>query len=141
MDSAVPDEPESWFMVEGLATRRVLSSPMFVAQVQGKSMEPVIPDGAYCLFTFEVGGTRNGRIVLAQKADIFDPDTGAGYTVKAYHSTKRVDSDTGWQHESITLKPANSDYQEIIIPPDEADEFRIVAFFIEVLSTDGEDVV
>ena len=141
MDSAVPDEPESWFMVEGLTTRRVLSSPMFVAQVQGKSMEPVIPDGAYCLFTFEVVGTRNGRIVLAQKADIFDPDTGASYTVKAYHSTKRVDPDTGWQHESITLKPANPDYQEIVIPPDEADEFRIVAFFIEVLSIDGEDVV
>jgi superfamily II DNA or RNA helicase len=141
MDSAVPYEPESWFMVEGLTTRRALSSPMFVAQVQGKSMEPVIPDGAYCLFTFEVGGTRNSRIVLAQKADIFDPDTGASYTVKAYHSTKRVDPDTGWQHESITLKPANPDYQEIVIPPDEADEFRIVAFFIEVLSTDGEDVV
>ncbi|MEA3546781.1 MAG: S24 family peptidase, partial [Thermodesulfobacteriota bacterium] len=138
MDSAVPDEPEFWFRVEGLTTRRALSSPMFVAQVQGKSMEPVIPDGAYCLFTFEVGGTRNGRIVLAQKADIFDQDTGASYTVKAYHSTKRVDPDTGWQHESITLKPANPDYQEIVIPPDETDDFRIVAFFVEVLATDGE---
>ena len=42
MDSVVPDEPESWFKVEGLTTRRALSSQMFVAQVQGKSMEPVI---------------------------------------------------------------------------------------------------
>jgi phage repressor protein C with HTH and peptisase S24 domain len=103
------DEPESWFRVEGLTTRRVLSPPMFVAQIQGKSMEPVISDGAYCLFTFQVGGTRNGRIVIAQKADVFDQDTGANYTVKAYHSTKRVDPDTGWQHESIPLKPANPD--------------------------------
>lgn len=140
MDSAVPIEPESWFMVEGRTTRRVLSSSMFVAQVQGKSMEPDIPDGAYCLFTFEVGGTRSGSIVLAHKIDISDQDTGASYTVKAYYSTKTVDPDTDWQHESITLKPVNHDYQEIVIPPDEADGFRIVAFFIEVLSIDGEDV-
>jgi superfamily II DNA or RNA helicase/phage repressor protein C with HTH and peptisase S24 domain len=137
MDSAAPSEPESWFMVEGRTTRRALSSPMFVAQIQGKSMEPVIQDGAYCLFTFEVGGTRNGRIVLARKANISDPDTGAGFTVKTYHSTKKVDPDTGWQHESITLKPANPAYQDIVIPPDEADDFRIVAFFIEVLA--GEE--
>lgn len=140
MDSSVPDEPESWFMVEGLTTKRVLSSPMFVAQVQGKSMEPGIPDGAYCLFTFEVGGTRNGRIVLAQKADISDQDTGASYTVKAYHSTKTVDPNAGWKHERITLKPSNPNYRDIIISPNEADDFRIVAFFIEVLTIDGEDV-
>lgn len=137
MDSAIPDEPESWFMVQGLTTRRVLSSPMFVAQVQGKSMEPVIPDGAYCLFTFEVTGSRNGRIVLAQKTGMLDPDTEAGYTVKTYHSSKRVDPDTDWQHESITLKPVNPAFQEIIIPPEETGDFRIVAFFLEVLTIDG----
>ena len=103
-------------------------------------MEPGIPDGAYCLFTFEVGGTRNGRIVLAQKADISDQDTGASYTVKAYHSTKTVDPNAGWKHERITLKPSNPNYRDIIISPNEADDFRIVAFFIEVLTIDGEDV-
>lgn len=141
LDPTVPNEPESWFMVEGLTSKQVLSISMFVAQVQGKSMEPVIHDGAYCLFSFEVGGTRNGRIVLAQKADISDQDTGTSFTVKTYHSIKRVDPDTGWQHESIILKPANSDYQEIFIPPDEVDDFRIVAFFVEVLMADGEDIV
>lgn len=139
MDSETPDEPESWFMVEGLTTKQALSPAMFVAQVTGKSMEPTIPDGAYCLFTFETGGTRNGRIVLAQKSDIADQDTGAGYTVKTYQSTKSADPDTGWQHESITLKPANPAYQEIVIPASEADDFRIVAFFVEVLVTDGGD--
>ncbi len=134
MDSMTPVDPESWFVVENLTAKRSLSRSMFVAQVQGKSMEPAIPDGAYCLFTFEVGGTRNGRIVLAQKADISDQDTGAGYTVKEYHSTKRVDSDTGWQHESITLKPANPDYRQIVIAEEEAGDFRVVAFFVEVLT-------
>ena len=138
MDSEVPEEPESWFTVAGLTTKRTLSASMFVAQVIGKSMEPTIPDGGYCLFTFETGGTRNGRIVLAQKSDIADQDTGAGYTVKTYHSTKSADPDTGWQHESITLKPVNPAYQEIVIPPLDADDFRIVAFFIEVLGTDED---
>ena len=136
MDSEMPDKPESWFMVEGLTTKRALAPSMFVAQVTGKSMEPTIPDGGYCLFTFETGGTRNGRIVLAQKSDIADPDTGASYTVKTYQSTKSADPDIGWLHVSITLKPANPAYQEIIIPPSEADDFRIVAFFVEVLAMD-----
>ena len=129
-----------YFDMEGLTTKRVLSSPMFVAQVHGKSMEPGIPDGAYCLFTFEVGGTRNGRIVLAQKAGISDQeDTGASYTVKAYHSTKTVDPDAGWKHERITLRPSNPNYRDIIIPPNESDDFRIVAFFINVLTIDDEE--
>jgi len=139
MDSAIPNEPEVWFKVDGLTSRRSFSSRMFVAQVQGKSMEPVIPDGSYCLFTFEVGGSRNGHIVLAEKSDIADLDTGASYTVKAYHSTKIKGPENDWQHESITLKPANPDYQEIIIPPDEADDFRIVALFMEVLSKDSDE--
>ena len=140
MDSEVPDAPESWFNVEGRTTKRALSPSMFVAQVLGKSMEPAIPDGSYCLFTLETGGTRNGRIVLAQKSDISDQDTGASYTVKTYQSTKRIDPDSGWQHESITLKPANPAYQEIVIAPSEADDFRIVAFFVEVLATDNGGV-
>ena len=62
------------------------------------------------------------------------------YTVKAYHSTKTVDPNAGWKHERITLKPSNPNYRDIIISPNEADDFRIVAFFIEVLTIDGEDV-
>ena len=134
IDSAVPDAPETWFVMEGMTSRIALASSMFVVRVQGKSMEPLIPDGAYCLFTFEVGGTRNGRIVLAQHTDISDQDTGASYTVKSYQSSKRVDPDSGWQHESITLKAINPDYKDIRIPPEESEDFRVVAFFVEVLN-------
>jgi SOS-response transcriptional repressor LexA len=31
------------------------------------------------------------------------------------------------------MKPANPAYQDIVIPPEEADDFRIVAFLVEVL--------
>ena len=137
MDYAVPDAPETWFVVEGLTGRRTLASSMFVARVQGKSMEPLIPDGAYCLFTFEVGGSRNGRIILAQQADISDQDTGASYTVKSYQSSKKMDPDSGWQHESITLKAVNPAYDDIIILPEESEDFRVVAFFVEVLTAEA----
>jgi superfamily II DNA or RNA helicase/SOS-response transcriptional repressor LexA len=130
MDSEIPLEPESWFKVDEFSSRNVFSQSMFVAQIQGKSMEPDIPNGSYCLFTFDVGGTRNGQIVLAQHQD---PETGAGYTLKKYRSTKSVDEDAGWRHESISLIPINPEYQEIVLPAEEAGEFRIVAFFVEVL--------
>ena len=84
-----------------------------------------------------MGGTRNGRIVLAQQADISDQDTGASYTVKSYQSSKRVDPDNGWQHESITLKAVNPDYDDITISPEESEDFRVVAFFVEVLTAEA----
>jgi len=132
-DSHAPPEPESWFMVEDRTGRKNFSPSMFVAKVEGKSMEPVIPDGSFCLFTTNVGGSRNGRIVLAQQSDIIDPDTGFGYTVKKYHSIKKENQNSGWKHEVITLKPANPEYQDIIIPPDSGEDFRIIAFFMEIL--------
>jgi len=133
-DKSIHSDPETWFRVMGRTTRSSFSSSMFIAQVKGQSMEPRISDGSYCLFSFEVGGTRNGQIVLAQKAGAFDPDTGFSYTIKTYHSSKKQDPDTGWRHENIILKSVNPDYQDIVIPSDEGEDFRVIAFFMEVLS-------
>ncbi|MBU2515890.1 DEAD/DEAH box helicase family protein [bacterium] len=131
--SAITLEPDTWIDMQGLSARRVFDESMFVAKIQGRSMEPDIKDGSYCLFTRNVGGTRNGRIVLAQKSDIVDQDTGASYTIKKYLSTKIADVETGWKHETIILKPANPDYEDIAIPSDNAGDFAIIAFFMEVL--------
>jgi len=51
-------------------------------------MNKKIPNGSYCLFKQDEGGSRNGKIVLAEHYSIQDADFGAGYTVKEYHSTK-----------------------------------------------------
>ena len=61
---------------------------VFVAQVVGGSMEPAIPDGAWCLFRAPVAGTRQGKTVLVQLRDATDPETGQRYTVKRYKSEK-----------------------------------------------------
>src|SRR4029450_7771361 len=112
--------------------KRRLRPGMFVAQVVGKSMEPAIPDGSYCLFRAPVTGTRQGRIVLVQLRDAIDPDSGERYTVKRYLSEKVTDGDS-WRHTRITLKPINPDFQPIELIGSEEGELQVAAEFVEVL--------
>ncbi|MBI4192836.1 MAG: S24 family peptidase [Betaproteobacteria bacterium] len=105
---------------------------MFVAQVVGKSMEPTIPDGSYCLFRSPVEGTRQGKTVLVQLRDATDPETGQRYTVKRYESEKAKAGDS-WRHERITLKPVNPDFKPIVLTGADEGELQVVAELIEVL--------
>ena len=98
----IEDDDFEWAAVE---SRHRLRKGMFVAQVVGRSMEPAICDGAYCLFRAPVEGTRQGRIVLVQLRDTTDPETGQRYTVKRYQSEKTTEGDS-WRHEKITLGPS-----------------------------------
>ena len=81
----IEDDDFEWVAVEA---RHRLRKGMFVAQVVGKSMEPAIRDGAWCLFRGPVAGTRQGKMVLVQLRDATDPETGQRYTVKRYKSEK-----------------------------------------------------
>src|SRR5207248_2740347 len=103
----VADEGFDWVQIE---THHQLRPGMFVARVIGKSMEPAIPDGSYCLFRSPVGGTRLGKTVLVQLRDAVDPETGERYTVKRYESAKNIGRES-WTHTKITLKPSNPDFE------------------------------
>jgi SOS-response transcriptional repressor LexA len=122
-------EPEGWMPVEDA------QPDMFVLQVAGNSMEPDIPDGAFCLFRAgsALGGSRNGRIVLVQNPGRIDPETGSTFTVKKYFSSKTADPITGWHHDKIILKPTNSDYEEIHLHPGSGEEFSVIAEFFRVI--------
>jgi SOS-response transcriptional repressor LexA len=106
---------------------------MFVAQVVGKSMEPMIPDGAYCLFRSPRGGSREGRIVLVWHGGVSDPHTGGQYTVKVYSSDKLTKTDVEWEHTRITLKPLNSAFEPITLEPKSEGDVRILAEFVGVV--------
>jgi len=123
-------EPDGWVQPN---TRRRLRPGMFVAQVIGRSMEPRIPDGAWCLFQSPVEGTRQGRIVLVQHRDIHDPETGGGYTVKRYGSKKESDGAGGWRHAEIRLLPENPSFAPLILSDVRDDEFHVIAEALEVL--------
>jgi hypothetical protein len=108
---------------------------MFAAQVAGRSMEPKLQDGDYCVFRANPGGSRQNKLVLVQHSSIADPDTGGSYTVKKYTSKKKYAPDGAWQHEEIILQPLNPAYSPIVIPNAEDEEFMVVAELISVLAS------
>lgn len=125
-----PAEVREWVTPR---TSRKLREGMFVARVVGKSMEPEIPDGAYCLFAPVPAGTRSGRILLLQHQEISDPETGGSYTLKRYESETVGDPDETWSHVEVRLQPANRDFAPIVLKPGSEGEVRPVAELIEVL--------
>ena len=125
----VEDDDWEWIAID---TKHHLRPGMFVAQVVGKSMEPAIPDGAYCLFAGPVTGTRQGKTVLVQLRDATDPETGERYTVKCYESEKSP-ADGSWRHAKITLKPVNPDFQPIVLTGADEGQIQVVAEIVEVV--------
>ena len=130
---AIPDESD-WEWVE-LDTARSLRPGMFVAQVVGKSMEPRIPDGAYCLFASPVTGTRQGRTVLVQLRDAVDPDSGERFTVKRYRSDKAADED-GWRHVRVVLEPSNPEFRPIELKIEDEGSVAVVAELVDVIGAE-----
>lgn len=122
-------QPEGWIKVD---VGKKLDDKMFVAKVVGWSMEPLIPSGSFCVFSTDVVGSRQGKILLVEHHDITDPDTHSRYTVKRYQSEKRQEEDS-WHHYKIILEPINKEYETIIIPEDRASEFKVIAEFVVVL--------
>lgn len=110
-----------------------LSKDMFIAQVVGKSMEPTISDGSYCVFRFERGGSRNGLVVLVESSLVSDPESYQRFTIKRYKSKKEMNKDGTWRHTKIILSPDNMDFEDIILENVPEDDFRIVAEFVCVL--------
>ena len=92
-------------------------------------MEPKIPSDSWCLFRPSPGGSREGRLLLVQVNTHADPEGGGRYTVKRYHSKKRVTED-GWQHETIELQPLNNEFQPIQVSPEQADDLRVIGEFV-----------
>ena len=99
------EEDTEWMDAAGL---KYQLDQCFVAQVLGESMNRVIPNGAWCVFRLNPGGTRNGKVLAVQHHSIDDPDWGARLTVKRYHSVKRAGQTEGG-NERIVLSPDSDD--------------------------------
>jgi DUF2075 family protein len=112
----------------------VAKEGFFVSRVVGESMNRRIPNGSWCLFKASPFGSREGKTVLVQLRDRQDPETGGRYTVKVYHSTKRMGEDT-WEHAAITLKPDSSlpGFSEIVFKNEPEQELTIRGELVAVL--------
>ncbi len=105
-----------------------LEDDMFVARIQGHSMEPRIPDGSLCVFRRSVVGSRNGRLVLVRNSELADDNQ---YTVKRYKSEKMV-TEEGFLQTRIRLESLNPEYPSWDLDQD-AEKYQIVGEFVQVL--------
>lgn len=125
-------EPEGWVKLPGSARA---TGGAFVALVVGRSMEPTIPNEAWCLFGPPPAGSRTGKILLVQHRDIADPETGGSFTIKRYRSEKAEDSDTLWRHARIILEPDNPEFEPIVLEPGNEEDVKIVGEFLRVIES------
>jgi len=104
----------------------------FVAQVVGRSMEPLIPDGSLCIFRRPVEGSRQGKLLLIQRQGA--SSGGGEFTVKRYTSVKSV-TEEGWRHERIRLEPLNPEFEAWDLDPSELENgpYRVLGEFVQVL--------
>jgi len=104
-----------------------LTGDLFAAHVVGRSMEPLIPDGAVCIFRAGVRGSRAGRYLMIEKFD--ETDFAARYTVKRYARTGAF-SESEERDMPIRLEPLNAGFEPFELT---SDQFRVVAEFVQVL--------
>jgi len=112
-----------------------LDENLFITQVHGKSMEPKISDGSFCIFRANPVGSRNNKILLVRHSEISDPETGGAYTIKKYYSEKIFNKNGTWRHIKIELKPLNNNYEPFIfenVQEDFEGEFKIIAEFVDL---------
>lgn len=107
-----------------------LTRDMFAARVVGRSMEPLIPDGSWCVFRAGVVGSRQGRLVLVEALGRGSNDR---YTVKRYRSDKAEDAEGRWLQTRIRLEPLNPEFEAWDLDPREAENLRVIAEFVRVL--------
>jgi phage repressor protein C with HTH and peptisase S24 domain len=105
-----------------------LDGDMFLARIQGHSMEPKIPDGSLCVFRRNVVGSRSGRLVLVRNSELADENQ---YTVKRYRSEKKVDED-GFVQTRIRLESLNPAYPSWDLDEEEG-KYQVIAEFVRVL--------
>jgi hypothetical protein len=123
--------PEGWVAVP--AGPILLTPDMFVTHITGRSMEPVIPDGALCAFRSRVSAPYEGKIVLMED---YSKVGGNRYSVKRYKASTQADplkeGDPAWLHERITLESINPDYRPIEIPSTR--KINVIGEFVFIVS-------
>ncbi len=118
-----------------------LSKDMFVAEVHGRSMEPLIPSGSLCIFRKFGAGSRQGKRVLVEDRKE-SASGGERYTVKVYRSEKRTaevqegaearDGEGAWERVRIWLEPLNAEFPVLELEADES-RYAVIAEYVGLL--------
>jgi len=112
------------------ARRGPAPSGQFVAEIEGRSMEPRIASGSICLFESPVSTPLDDRIVLVAHASTIDDDLDGPYALKRVGAThRRARGGT-----RITLTSINPEFAPIVVDAED-DELPIVAELVRILVT------
>ena len=84
------------------------------------------------MFKTDLGGSREGKVVLVQHREIQDVEMGGHYTVKESHSEKIIDSAGCWEHSRIVLKPKTNalGYKDIVLQSDQTNELKVLGEYV-----------
>lgn len=101
----------------------------FVTKIEGASMEPRIPKGAFVLFGPPSPGPLRGRTFLIEQPELLEGDLGGPYVVKRV--ARVVRSQDGVQR--VTLRSENRAYPDRVVIVRTETDLRIVAELVRVL--------
>lgn len=135
-----PDAQEQMIETLGwirVSSRRRLNSRMFVAQIEGHSMDDGrsgLVDGGYAIFELWPSGTKQLLSVLV-RGSFRDPETGS-YAVKKYVADQRDAEGRHHQINLVSLNPDKERYPDIELQVEDEEALTVVAKVIQPLSPD-----
>lgn len=114
---------------------RKLNRRMFVAQIEGKSMDDGrsgLVDGGYAVFELWPSGTKQLLNVLVRGA-FSDPETGS-YAVKKYLADERDEEGRHRRIALVSLNPDKERYPDIELDVEDEQDVTVVAKVVQALS-------
>jgi len=113
---------EGWVKVEGKGR---LDDTQFVVKTKGVSMEGLIEEGSYAVFRKLGGGGLEGKVLLVQRLEAGDPESGGAYTIKKF--TRKGGK--------VVLKARNPESGDIELESDAeySTKYRAIAEFKDVI--------
>jgi hypothetical protein len=101
----------------------------FLVRAEGDSMEPKIKNGDLCLFRRDLGGSRNGNIVLCRVGGFVGEAPVA--LIKRYRSARAQGADSIGEAQAIVLSSLNEKHEDIVLFG--GDGFSILGVFERVV--------
>lgn len=111
--------------------RRLTSEGLFLGRAAGTSMEPLIPNGAWCLFRAPVVPPLVRKIVLVQQRPIGDAESGGGYLIKRVGA---IEADETGGRLRVRLDSIARSQGPLFLEVDDETELQAQGELVEVLA-------
>jgi type III restriction enzyme len=110
---------------------------MFVARVDGTSMDPLIPAGTYCLFRKAGDTDLAERVLLVSHPKINDAEYGGNWTIRKVSVTGSVGEGPGAEHGQAKLTTAMPGDLPVVIDLSGAESLSVLGEFVGTLPTEA----